>query len=36
MSPTARRPHVQALIARGGELYDAPITEYKGDLVEPA
>ena len=29
-------PHVQALIARGGMLYDAPITEYKGDRVEPA
>jgi len=28
-------PHVQALLARGGELYDAPITEYKGDRVEP-
>jgi len=29
-------PHVQALLARGGELYDAPITEYKGDRVERA
>ncbi len=28
-------PHVQALLARGGELYDAPITEYKADRVEP-
>lgn len=27
-------PHVQALLARGGELYDAPITEFKGDRVE--
>jgi len=28
-------PHVQALLARGGDLYDAPITEYKGDRLEP-
>lgn len=28
--------HVQALLARGGELYEAPIAEYKGDRVEPA
>jgi quinol monooxygenase YgiN len=29
-------PHVQAILARAGELYDAPITEYKGDRVGPA
>jgi quinol monooxygenase YgiN len=29
-------PHVQALLALGGDLYDAPITEYKGDRQEPA
>jgi quinol monooxygenase YgiN len=30
------RPHVQALLARAGDLYESPIVEYRGDRVEPS
>lgn len=30
------RPHVQAVLARAGDLYESPIVEYRGDRVEPS